>query len=406
MGIKNLDKVLDVCGTKILLKNNKEIMDFFGGYYITGYNCHIDFSLLIHKFLMVFPNMRDTLQAILRFFKQLLKYNNKPIIYIDPKDNLRKRDLHVIRNIVKNKQIDIKKKEINNIQQNIILNDHVNHLVKEPKQNISYEQYKNLVEEFNNNTISEDTTNLSKEDHIKAKKDVFNLFINLHDFKYHHKYILDYILEKIPNLEIIYSVFLDAETNIICNIKDNDIEKNIIFTSDQDIILFSLHVLDNYFINIKKDFNLQTNSIILYKKNNLNLNISFLVLFFNESDYFKGIKSFKLTDSKIVNLKQKHPIIKLLKKKHDSKLSVIATLLQFYRKKTNLVLDQNTIEYIDTYLKEMETYLSISQEFYYTSDDMFKKQISYNELLEYINIKKPTYKTIINNTIQNVIWDF
>lgn len=407
MGIKNLDKVLDICGNKILLKNNKELMEIFGGSYITEYNCHIDFSLLIHKFLMVFNNMHETLHAILTFFKQLLKYNNKPIIYIDPKVNLRKRDLHIIRNIIKNKQIDIKKNEINNIQRNIILNDHVNNLIKETEiNNISYEQYKNIVEEFNKNTITEDITKLSKENYIKVRKNIFNLFINLYDFKYHHKYILDYILEKLPNLEIVNSIFLDAETNIICNILNNNIVKNILFTSDQDIILFSMYKLNNYFINIKKDFNIQTSSLILYKKSNLNLNISYLVLLFNESDYFKGIKSFKLTDIKIAKLKQKYPIVKLLKKKYKSKLSIIATFLQFYRKKTNIVLDKNTIEYIDIYLEEIEKYLSISKEFYDTND-MFKKQIYFDELLEYINIKKPIYKTIsANNIIDDIIWDF
>jgi hypothetical protein len=172
--------------------------------------------------------------------------------------------------------------------------------------------------------------------------------------------------------------------------------KNILFSSDQDIILFSLYnIKNNNFVYIKKEFNIHSNNIILYEHNNLNINLCILTLFFNESDYFKGIYNFKITDIKLIKLYKKHPIaIKLLQEQYISVKSLVATFLQFFTTITDINFDE---KYIDLYFNEIEKYIKISEDFYITNINMLENIITLPQLMYYMCKQKVIYKTYVNN---------
>lgn len=434
MGIKFLDKILDIIGDKYVINTlPKDHWDFFGNPNIRGFNCHIDFSILLYKYFMTFNNMEEVLKYVEKFLYNLSKKNNV-LLYIDPSINLRKQTLQNYRYENKLKTIKRIKEKIKSNLEKITVNDRqietdissflnknvINLLEMDAeKTNVDKEDYKKELEfYFKNNVLNYGNNFISnfKYDVLiygdfitDLKHDVFSLFINSYNFKYHHEYVLDFIKnnKKINKLKIINSEFLDAEINIVNNIIETNHPMNILFSSDQDIILFTLYHLKTNFTYIKKDFNNFSETLHLYRINLLNKNISYIVFFFNLSDYFPGISYFKVTQDKIIKLKEVHPeIILLFNESYESELSLIATFLQFYKKKkqSSYVTEGVTDEYIDLYFNEIRMFLNFIPEFFNKKNNLIYT-IQIYDLFYYIKRKKPTYRVYENNCIINKPWD-
>lgn len=364
---------------------------------------------------MTFSSMEEVLKYVEKFLYSLSIKNNV-LIYIDPSINLRKQTLQSYRYGNKLKTIKRIKDKIKNVQQNDswVLNANVVNLLEMDTENsnINKEDYKKDLEFYVKNNVLTYVKNdvLTYGDHFtNLKHDVFSLFINSYNFKYHHEYVLDFIKnnKKLDKIKIINSDFLDAEINIVNNILETNTPSNILFSCDQDIVLFTLYHFKTNLTYIKKDFNTFSETLHLYRINTLNKNIAYIVFFFNLSDYFPGISYFNVTQDKIFKLKNNHPeIILLFNESYDSELSLIATFLQFYKKKkvTSYVTEGVTEEYIDLYFNEIRMFLNLIPDFFNKKNNLMYT-IQIYDLFYYIKIKKPTYRIYENNCIINKLWD-
>lgn len=419
MGIKFLDKILDILGEKYVINMlSKEHLDFFGNPNLRGFNCHIDFSILLYKYFMTFSSMEEVLNFVENFLYNLSKKNNV-FLYIDPYINLRKQTLQKYRYGNKLKTIKKSKDKIKSKIQNIIkeheesgpdgsciLNKNVINLLEmdNDSANINKEDYNKELKFYIQNDVLVEGNDSKKQ----LKHDIFSLFINSYNFKFHHEYVLNFIKnnKKLNKLKIINSEFLDAEINMVHNILKTNTNMNILFSCDQDVILFTLYHFKTKLTYIKKDFNTLSETLYLYKNNILNKNISYIVFFFNISDYFPGIAQFNVTHEKIDKLMNIYPhIIKLFNDSYDSELSLIATFLQFFKKNViKYVTEGVTDEYIDLYFNEIKIFLNLNPEFFNKVNNLIYV-IHIHDIFYYLKRKRPTYKVYENNCIINKCWE-
>lgn len=383
MGIDNLNKNLEY--HNLLISNSKSnlyiyqnLVTYFGDQLLNNILIHVDFSLLVYKIVFTSKSYKEFYNRIKSFILDLKK-NNAICLYIDPKQNLRKIHTHVYR--LKYKKAEIQKNKLIIKQKGIIDTNNILFLNDNDLPNIQYDKYESTV------IHNFDYLNLENVYQESDREICFKLFIRSYPFKYHIRYILQSLLKEniLSQGEILYSNYLDAELEIIHNIKTHFAKhKNVIFTIDQDFILFSTLHLNNKFIFLS-NFSLNIYELKLLYNCFISKNISMLTCFFNKSDYFPGIKFF-MFDSKKTDFIIENEIIfnKNFKIKELVKLFIINYVIIFKnKKKINSEMTNLSYQYIDKYFDNFELYFNLEYEFYQKSVNLI--QITITDLIDYFN---------------------
>lgn len=230
------------------------------------------------------------------------------------------------------------------------------------------------------------------------KKRVFTLFVSINKFSNHQDLILNTLLNKkiITYENIIKSDAVDAEVNIFKTIKKRNLglKRNLIFSADQDILLFSVLHYQTKFLYFKTDLNISSSEIKYLLCNTTSKNISLLCLLCNKSDYFNGIWMFCFTVKRLAKFLSNPGNKILLEHSYEDMRILFATCLMFFKKKSNkTVLSTNlTIEMIDDYFNNMKLYFTMKSKFYKEKDSNIILDI--NSLLFYFKEKNITYLTV------------
>lgn len=230
-------------------------------------------------------------------------------------------------------------------------------------------------------TLDYDTSDATKFKQIieETNKKNFMLFINVNSFAHHKRYILEQLIQKkiISPESIIESDCADAEICIIKEIKKNDWlgTRNMIFSSDQDILLFSLLYLTSPSVCFKKDITAHSDNVHILQNINISANLAKLIFVFNKSDYFYGIKQYCLTNNRLQKLyKSKRKILidstlltinQVLNLHYDNLLILLGRFLMFETFNKKLRLSESiTMDCISRTIANMYMYFDMSDEFY------------------------------------------
>lgn len=234
---------------------------------------------------------------------------------------------------------------------------------------------------------------------IKDKKQLFQFFLYETSMACHHNYLRKRLLSEniITKKELVYSSAFDGEINIVDNIKKNFTnKKNIIISTDQDCILFSLLHHKTKYIYLKNSILLNPEDITIIKNNYLTKNISILSAFFNKTDYFKGICNAGITSTRIEKYLAESSVF-------NYKLSVeeiVASFLSWFIKKNKNKNYNNPIvdaEYVQSYFEDFQSYINMKKSFYNSNknfirleiDDVHNYFLKKDQIIPYVNINTP-----------------
>lgn len=219
--------------------------------------------------------------------------------------------------------------------------------------------------------------------YLISKNDIFKLFFNTQNFVYHSNYILNSLLSDkiITKEEIIQVEDYDAELEIILQIKNNYRDNiNIIFTTDQDVLLFGLLLFDeNILVYITHKYNLNYENMFHLNKTILSKNTAILTFLIHESDYFPGFTGLTLSETKL----KISDNINILSKEYNSYKELLIEWIKFSNfKPIKDYIDIEAIKNINTLFIEIEKYLSLDKNFF-SSDNNIMFKIKKNDIIKY-----------------------
>lgn len=215
--------------------------------------------------------------------------------------------------------------------------------------------------------------------------DLFKVFINSFSFRFHMEYLLNKLIENktITEKELIHVELHDAELEIILQIKNKFHDRiNIIFSNDQDILLFGLLFLKKELFYITHKYNLSYANLICLERSTLSKNIALITFYLHESDYFPGFTGLVLSEIKLKNQKN----IELLSKEYSSNKELLVAWMKnsIKNKPKDEYEDNNAVENIELLLAESERYLNLDQDFF-NSKNNIKFKISKNDAIKYFS---------------------
>lgn len=320
MGISNLKNILSCIDKISKIEDKDSLKKYFDKSQPENMNIHIDYSVLIYKKIFSKEsenNLNKAYSSIVYFLKEIQKKNTL-YIYIDPKDINRKRNLQIERRNAFQKNFERKENFITSNKINDSLKELIEKNDDQPstsKQAIENLKLENLhIHEYDVEKYKKFVKKLKKQEKNQENYEVFleyidknfsddyyiqEYFLLYFNITFHKKWILKKLKEEnIISRENIIKSDIDAELEIFRNIFLKKKENNLIFTSDQDAILFGT-LTSTSTLYIQEQFHNSFMFMNIIKNDILTKNISILVLFFNKSDYFPGIFQFPITEKKI-----------------------------------------------------------------------------------------------------------
>ncbi|QKE44592.1 putative FEN1-like nuclease [Yalta virus] len=231
---------------------------------------------------------------------------------------------------------------------------------------------------------------------IKDKKQLFQFFLYETAMSTHHRYLRNRLLEEniIRQDDLIPSSSFDGEINIVDNIKKNFSDrKNLIISTDQDCILFSLLHHKTKYIYLKSSVLLTPEDITVIKNNNLTRNIAILTAFFNKTDYFQGVRNAGVTACRIIKYLEE---ISIFQYNLDLE-EVVASFLSWFIKNKNNSYSNPVVEYeyMKSYFDNFKSYINLDEEFYKTNKNFERLEI--DDVHNYFLIKDQAIPYIIDN---------
>lgn len=458
MGIKNLNKLLKTTNSVIDNEYNKEFLDQFGQVFcknereIQGFYCHIDTSLILHKFLFGCENMEEAYQSIKRCLIKLKKNKNRILLYMEPKNNKRKQETqekrkneqgktrqNIKRNISKEIELFNNYKPDDNTEINTVLLEAIGYYDEEGiDKKETYEDYISKIDIINKEkdmyienrekldifdhgfSVIDDETEeemISKEVESQIRKSEYNIlsykqlfqyFLRQNSMNKHQRYIKTRLLEDgvITTKDLIETEYFDAEVNIIHNIKTKYLnKKNLIISVDQDCTLFYLLHLNTNYIYLKSNIGINIDDVTIVKNNILTKNVSILCALFNKTDYFLGIYKCGITEKRLEDYISENSIINT----NLTIKEIISSYVLWFLKNKKTIPSKNkgkvyepiVYEYVEKYFTDFELYLSLDPCFY--ENRLEFKQLEILDLHNYfININQmvPT----LNETEDKIIY--
>lgn len=454
MGIKNLNKILNQVSNIYSIKENytmfkNVINEIELENTIKNSVCHIDIAIYVYKYLFSSSNLLEACEKISNGISEI-KENNKILIYIDPKKNIRKVQEKKIRqkqqNIQKEKILDRLKTKINILKkvsecqeeikstQEIIKSLEVTNKTNEDILNILSKIDSKITSKKNNDNINEffdvelmDFDEEVSEDIIENKLDISNsenkldvsnsenkipqTEINIDNdlFKFclynvsmifFNEYIIEYLIHNqiITEDEIVRSEYLDAEIKIVENIKNNyPEEKNIIFSTDQDVILFYFYHIHGKHLLIKPCLSNKSFDLKIINFSYRIRNICLLTAFFNKTDYFPGLTKTTLTEKRILDFQ--NSVGKKTLNRNVSLEIILGTYVRWYSIKNKINNSEvYNISEIEEYIKDFKLFLETDKNFFVKKTH---SSLSIESLLFYFKEKKTQY--LIKNVSDKVV---
>lgn len=223
---------------------------------------------------------------------------------------------------------------------------------------------------------------------IKDRKQLFTGFLMNNPMTHHKRYITDRLIEDkvISKKDIIGSEFLDAELNIIKNIKEIYSKyNNIIISTDQDCLLFGLYHIDKGVFFMKEKLSSDPQDISIVLNTRLSKNISLITSFFNESDYFKGLEKTSVTPKRMKTFLIEYS--EIMSETFELR-DLIAIYTKWFVKHIKQINDKGGAKQscdVDKYFDSFSSFLKLEESFF-TKDDI-NKGLTINELDNYfINV--------------------
>lgn len=238
---------------------------------------------------------------------------------------------------------------------------------------------------------------------IKDKKQLFQFFLYETTMSTHHRYLRNRLLTEniIRQDDLIPSSSFDGEIKIVDNIKKRfGDKKNLIISTDQDCILFSLLHHKTKYIYLKSSILLTPDDITIIKNNNLTKNIALLTAFFNKTDYFQGVRNAGITACRITKYLENISIFHYNLELEE----VVASFLSWFIKNKNNTYSNPTVEYeyMQSYFDNFKSYINLDEEFYKTNKSFERLEI--DDVHNYFLIKDQAIPYIFDNQTGETIY--